>query len=73
MDLIRRSVETDEPSTDVRIFGHATLATDLVVHLHREAPTQAHRTSALGVRLAALLRNYGMVEHSVWRRLEVSP
>jgi hypothetical protein len=69
VDLIRRCVETDEPSIDVRIFGHATLATDLVVHLHREAPARATRTSDLGVRLAALLRNYGMVEHSVWSRL----
>lgn len=73
VDLIQRSVETDEPAIDVRIFGHATLACDLVVHLHREATARATHASDLGVRLAALLRNYGMVEHSVWSRLESSP
>ena len=73
VDLIRRSVEPDEPSIDVRIYGHETLATDLVVHLHQDATEQAVRPSDLGVRLAALLRDYGMVEHSVWSRLESSP
>jgi hypothetical protein len=73
VDLIRKSMETHEPSMDIRIFGHASLATDLVVHLNHEARGRTPRASDLGVRLAALLRNYGMVDHSVWSRLESSP
>lgn len=40
-----------------RIFRHATLTTDLAVHVMSEE---------VGVRIAAALREYGMVDHSVW-------
>ncbi|MGD2067920.1 MAG: hypothetical protein PVI57_04485 [Gemmatimonadota bacterium] len=48
----------------VRIFRHAWIETDLLLHLEREGAED--RPSPLGIHLAAILRGYGMVDHSVW-------
>jgi hypothetical protein len=66
VDVIRESVRSDPELSDISIYRHATLETDLVVHLHRSTPDKGDRACACGERLASLLRGYGMVEHSVW-------
>jgi hypothetical protein len=66
VDLIRKSVGSQLDLMDVRMYCHARLETDLVVHLHREMTQQSDRASECGERLASMLRAYGMVEHSVW-------
>jgi len=53
---------------DLRIYRHARVEGDLLVHLHREATDPRDQASELGLRLAALLRAHGLVEHSVWVR-----
>jgi hypothetical protein len=70
VDGIRETVESEGNSIDVRIYRHTTLETDLVVHLHRDVSGGLRLTSDLGARLASVLRDYGMVEHSVWRELD---
>lgn len=66
VDVIRKSVSSEPDCIEVRIYRHARLATDLVVHLHREVTGRSDQASDVGTRLASLLREYGMVEHSVW-------
>jgi hypothetical protein len=66
VDLIRRSAGPQPDLVDVRIYHHAKLDTDLVVHLHRAETQPSDRTCECGERLASMLRAYGMVEHSVW-------
>jgi len=66
VDLIRRSVGPQPDLVDVRIYHHAKLETDLVVHLHRAETQQSDRACECGERLASMLRAYGLVEHSVW-------
>ena len=65
-DHIRESIRGGPDAGDVRVYRHATLASDLAVHLVRRDAGQADRVSDTGTRLASLLRGYGMVEHSVW-------
>ena len=50
----------------VRVYRHTRIETDLLVHLHRDAEERADGPSELGSRLVALLRDHGIVEHSVW-------
>ena len=50
----------------MRIYRHGRVETDLVVHLHREVGEEDTCVSKLGNQLAAMLRGYGIVEHSVW-------
>jgi hypothetical protein len=66
VDVIRKSVGSKPGLAAVRIYRHARLSTDLVVHLHRAETQPSDRTCECGERLASMLRAYGMVEHSVW-------
>ena len=66
---IPRSVAEVDRSNNlvaIRIYRHATLDTDLGVHLLFESPGPEMRPSALGQRLAAALKGFGLVSHSVW-------
>ena len=69
-DSIRASVGTSSHQVELRIFRHGTLETDLAVHLSREVGDRDRQVSQLGTQLAAMLRPYGIVEHSIW--VEVS-
>lgn len=63
---VRRSIGAEGESSSVRIYSHATVANDLGIHIHLEGEGNGSDTSDLGLRLAAALREYGMVEHSIW-------
>lgn len=62
---IHRSV-TGVRQLTVRLYFSATVPTDLSVHIQSVANTGAQQTSDLGVRLAAAMRDHGMVQHTVW-------
>ncbi len=63
---IRRSVLAGTESDNVRLYCHATIPTDLSIHIQTEIPESIRQTSDLGVRLAAAMREHGMVQHTVW-------
>lgn len=50
----------------VRVYRHTRIETDLLIHLHRQAEESSGGPSELGSRLVSLLRDHGIVEHSVW-------
>jgi hypothetical protein len=50
----------------VRVYRHSRIETDLLVHLHRDVEENSGGPSELGSRLVSLLRDHGIVEHSVW-------
>lgn len=66
VDVIRESLGSQMESMEARIYRNARLGSDLAVHLHREIGEEHVSASDVGIRLAALLREHGMVEHSVW-------
>ena len=66
VDVIRKSVGSAPDGMELRIYHHTKLATDLAVHLHWDIAERSDQASDIGTRLASLLREYGMVEHSVW-------
>jgi len=66
---VPRSVSEQERSKSpmsIQVYRHATLDTDLSVHLLFESPGPEARPSALGQRLASALKEFGLVSHSVW-------
>lgn len=65
-DDIRRSIAAEVDLESVWVYHHATVPSDLGVHLHLQVDDPEGRPSDLGVRLAASLRELGMVEHTVW-------
>ena len=65
VDIIRGSSGSASELSEARIYRHSRLENDLAIHLHRDAGSDKG-TSDVGVRLAAVLKEIGMVSHSVW-------
>ncbi len=63
---VRRSILAGKAKENVRLYFHATVPTDLSIHIHSETQTSLRQPSNLGVRLAAAMREHGMVQHTVW-------
>ncbi|KPK90367.1 MAG: hypothetical protein AMJ94_09555 [Deltaproteobacteria bacterium SM23_61] len=51
---------------EMKTYRHAVLETDLSVHLHWNSEMPEPNGSALGLRLAQALKEFGLVDHSVW-------
>ncbi len=51
---------------EMKIYRHAALETDLTVVLHWKTGRTEPNGSALGLRLAQSLRDFGLIDHSVW-------
>ena len=50
----------------VKLFSHATVESDLSIHIQWEAARMDRRKSSIGLELAGLLGDFGLVNHSVW-------
>ena len=64
--LVREAAEDAHDAVQARVYRHARLEGDLLIHLHRNEAEESARASALGIRLASILRSHGLVDHSVW-------
>ena len=51
---------------EMKTYHHATLETDLTVHLHWESSRLEQNGSTLGLRLAQAFKEFGLVDHSIW-------
>jgi hypothetical protein len=51
---------------EMKTYHHAALETDLSVHLHWESGRTEKNGSALGLRLAQALKEFGLIDHSIW-------
>jgi hypothetical protein len=70
IDLIRESVGSGEERTrTVRVYRQSGLSADLAVHIRHGRMTDPEGRSEMGLRLAASLRSYGLVKHTVWEEL----
>jgi hypothetical protein len=52
--------------TGMQVYRHAALDSDLSIHLCWESPRILDGGSSLGLLLARSLKEYGLVDHSVW-------
>lgn len=68
VNTVQRAVEEAADPPEIRIYRHARIEGDLLLHLHWDVSSRGSQFSELGLRLASLLRFHGMVEHSVWVR-----
>ena len=51
---------------EIKTYRHAALENDLSVHLHWESDRPEQNGTSLGLRLAQTLREFGLVDHSIW-------
>ncbi len=66
VDEIRKSVADQSGLVKIHIYHNSTITTDLGIHLHLEADAGDPHVTELGIRLASSLKEYGMVDHSIW-------
>jgi len=70
-DRIRDSVEDDhELAGNIKFFQHTGLVTDLAIHIYHHGALCDAIPSDIGLRIAASLKAYGLVKHSLWKELE---
>lgn len=67
-ETVRGTVSDTPGAPEVRVYRHARIEGDLLVHLHHHGAGTQDRPSDIGIRLASLLRAHGLVDHSVWVR-----
>ena len=63
------TLETQKASNDemiVELYRHATVKTDLSIHLRCESLQATGLPTALGRRLASALKEFGPINHSTW-------
>ena len=56
----------NESAVELKIYRQAGLDTDVSVHLHWSSDLPELKGSALGLHLAQALKEFGLVDHSVW-------
>jgi hypothetical protein len=64
--LLPMGKDAQNGPVEMKAYRHAALDTDWSVHLHWESERPEQNGSALGIRLARALKEYGLVDHSVW-------
>ncbi|MBW2034844.1 MAG: hypothetical protein JRI94_14910, partial [Deltaproteobacteria bacterium] len=67
-ELISIRTETDKRNglKEIKLYCHASIDTDLSVHLYWEGGDADIHGSALALRLASALEEFGRVNHTVW-------
>ena len=50
----------------IKIYSHTTVETDFSIHLFHDSKKLENSGSQLGLRLASTLKEFGLVNHSVW-------
>ena len=65
LELVRLNLTKRENSEQINVYYHAVYDTDLCVYLcwNDKLPSRGSET---GIRIAAGLREFGIVRHSVW-------
>ena len=72
-DEIRQSTTNMGDATLIRLYWRVNVESDVAIHLHLEESGPDNQASDLAVRLAASLREYGMVDHTVWVEESADP
>ncbi len=56
---------------EAKTFRHASLDSDLSIHLHWESERPERNGSPLGLHLARALKEFGLIDHSIWVEREI--
>jgi hypothetical protein len=51
---------------EMKTFHHTAVESDWSIHLHWQSERPEQNGSSLGLRLAQALKEFGLVDHSIW-------
>jgi hypothetical protein len=60
-----------EEKMSVKIYRNINYDMDLSVHIYRDAAEMVPAKTACGIRLSKLLNRFGIVDHNVWRPVQI--
>jgi hypothetical protein len=64
-DLIDEMIQ-EARQQKIKAYSHVTVETDFNIHLYHDSKRADINGSPLGLRLASALKEFGLVNHSVW-------
>lgn len=68
---IKNSIQEAKDQIEVlTIYRRANLNSDLAIRIHHAEQAKIDGPGVLGIRLAAALKEFGLVEHSLWEELK---
>ena len=59
-------VEKEATKQAINVYSRITIDTDFRIHLFHDSKIVGSSKSPLGLRLASALKEYGLVNHSIW-------
>ena len=66
-ELLRPKAEVGQRGlVEMKTYRHAALETDFSLHLHWDSENPKQNGSTLGLRLAQALKEFGLIDHSIW-------
>ena len=65
LDKIINEVE-DEIKNQAKAYSRVQIDTDFSIHLYHDSKKVENSGSELGLRLASALKEFGLVNHSIW-------
>ena len=65
-NLINNEVNQDAKQQTIKVYSHVAVETDFSIHLVHDSHRVNISGSPLGQRLASALKEFGLVNHSVW-------
>jgi len=71
-DLLKE-IREKESCKKVKLFRRALLKNDVCLHLYYDSDNAGVEGSPVGLRLATMLKPFGMVNHTVWKESEQVP
>ena len=64
-----KEIEKDEPVpgfVNLKLYHHTTVESDLSIHMYWDSEPARQGKSSLGVKLAHVLSDFGLLNYSVW-------
>ena len=69
-ELIQQ-VDKETQMQTIKTYRRVMIETDVSFHLFHDSPNVERNGSPLGLRLASSLKEFGLVNHSVWTEMSV--
>ena len=66
LEQLVHSLAQNSDSEKIKIYTHLHYSTDFSLHLFYKIADKDHLNNQLGLRLASSLKEYGLVNHSIW-------
>jgi hypothetical protein len=60
------AIEKATPQQAIKSYRRVMISNDFSIHLYHESTKVENKGSQLGLRLASALKEFGLVNHSIW-------